>query len=199
MIFQRLITLFADPELGDHRQVNKGERDQRTEVNQRRCHYQVKVDRQKCNRADQNDVHRRGTPGWMNVAEEAFREYAVTTHHIHQTRNACMRSHTGRQYGDGGEDQRANLERFTRNIEHNFRLRRIRILEARDIREVQLQEIGREDKDQTANQRRQENSTRDHALCILGFLRQVADPVKAGKGEAENGCPGNHRDHMRVA
>ena len=198
MIFQRLVTLFTDPELRDNRQVNKGERHQRTEVNQRRCHHQVKVNRQKRDRTDQDNVHRRGTPGWMHVAEEAFREYAIAAHYVHQTRNACMRGHTGRQYGDGGEDQRADLERFTRHVQHNFRLRRIRILEARDIREVQLQEIGRENKDQTANQRRQEDGTRNYALCIFGFFRQVADPVKTGKGEAQNGCPGNHRDHMRI-
>ena len=134
----------------------------------------------------------------MHVAEEAFREYAIAAHHVHQTRNACMRGHTGRQYGNSGEDQRANLERFTRHIEHDFRLRRIRILEAGDIREVQLQEIGRENKDQTTNQRCQEDCTRDHALCIFRFFRQVADAVKTGKGEAQNGCPGNHRDHMRI-
>src|SRR5690606_22014405 len=111
--------------------------------------------------------HRRRTPGWVNVAEEAFREYAVTTHYVHQTCNACVRGHAGCQYRDGGEDQRANLERFTRHVEHNFWLRGIRILKARDIREVQLQEVGRKDKDQTTNQRRQEDSTRDNTLCIL--------------------------------
>ena len=39
-----------------------------------------------------------------------------------QTRNTCVRRHTGRQYGNGGEDQRTNLECFTCNIQHDFRL-----------------------------------------------------------------------------
>ena len=33
----------------------------------------------------------------------------------------------------------------------------------------------------------------------LGFFRQVADAVKAGKGEAQDCRPGNHRDNMRIA
>ena len=81
-----------------------------------------------------------------------------------------MRRHTGRQYGNGGEDQRANLERFTRNIQHDFWLRSVRILKARNIREVQLQQIGGDDKDQATNQRGQENRTRDHALSVFGFF-----------------------------
>ena len=122
MIFQRLVALLTDPELRNHRQVNEGKRHQRTKVNQRRRHHQVEVNRQQRNRADQDDVHRRSAPGRVHVAEEAFREHAVAAHNVHQTRHASVRRHTGRQYGDGGEDQRANLEGFTCHVEHNFRL-----------------------------------------------------------------------------
>ena len=94
VVFQRLVTLLTDPELGDHRQVNEGKRHQRTKVNQRRRHHQVEVDCQQSNRPNQNDVHGRSTPFRVYITEEAFREYAVTTHHVHQTRNACMRRHT---------------------------------------------------------------------------------------------------------
>ena len=59
---------------------------------------------------------------YKRTTEEAFREHAITPHYVHQTRYACVRRHTGRQYGNGGEDQRANLERFTRNVQHDFRL-----------------------------------------------------------------------------
>ena len=109
-----------------------------------------------------------------------------------------MRGHAGRQYGNAGENQHAPLEGFTRNIQHDFRLRCVRILKARDIREVQLQEVGSPDKDQAANQRRQEDSLRDHALCVFGFFRQRRDTVEAEKREAENGRTGNHRHHVRA-
>ncbi|MNL36309.1 hypothetical protein D3C87_1583830 [compost metagenome] len=95
MVFQRFVALFTDPELRDHGEVNKGERHQRTEVNQRRCCYQVKFNRQQRDRADQQHVPRWGTPFRMNITEEARREHTVTTHHVHQTRNACVGSHTG--------------------------------------------------------------------------------------------------------
>ncbi len=199
MIFQRFITLLTDPELRNHRQVNKGKRDQRAKVNQRRRHHQVKINRQQRDRPDQDDVHRWRTPFRMNVTEEVFREYAVAPHYVHQARYACMRSHTGSQYGDSREDQRAHLEGFTRHVQHDFRLRRIRIFKARDIREVQLQEIGCKDEDQAANQRGQENRTRDHALSIFGLFRQVTDAVKAGKGEAQDRRSRNHRDNVRIA
>ena len=81
-----------------------------------------------------------------------------------------MRRHTGRQYGNGRENQRADLEELTGNIQHDFRLRSIWILKARNIREVQLQQIGGDDKDQATNQRGQENRTRDHALSVFGFF-----------------------------
>ena len=147
VILQRLITLLTDPELRNHRQVTEGKRDQRAKVNQRRRHHQVKINRQQRDRPDQDDVHRWRTPFRMNVTEEAFREYAVAPHYVHQARYACMRRHTGSQYGDSREDQRAHLEGFTRHVQHDFRLRRIRIFKARDIREVQLQEIGCKDED----------------------------------------------------
>jgi hypothetical protein len=64
---------------------------------------------------------------------------------------------------------------------------------------VMPQEVSCKDEDHAADQRGQENRTRDHALCIFGFFRQVADAVKAGKGEAQDCRPGNHRDNMRIA
>ena len=103
-----------------------------------------------------------------------------------------MCRHTGRQNGHAGENQHAPLEGFTRHIQHDFRLRGIRILKARDIREVQLQEVRGTDEYQAANQRRQEDSLRDHALCIFGLFRQRRDTVKAQEREAQNRCSGNH-------
>lgn len=59
------------------------------------------------------------------------------------------------------------------------------ILKARDIREVQLQEVGSADKDQAANQRGQEDSLRDHALCVFGLFRQRRDTVEAEERSTE--------------
>jgi hypothetical protein len=133
----------------------------------------------------------------MHVAEEARREHAVAAHHVHQTRNACVRGHTGRQYGDAGENQHAPLEGFTRHVQHDFRLRRIRIFKARDIREVQLQEVGGTDKDQAANQRGQEDAfgiTRSASLVSSDRKRCR----QSREREAQDGRTGNHRHHVRA-
>ena len=198
MVFQRFVALFTDPELGDHRQVNEGERHQRAEVNQRRRRDEVEFNRQQRNCANQQHVPRRSPPFRMHVAEEARREHAVAAHHVHQAGNARVRGHAGRQYGDAGENQHAPLEGFARHVQHDFRLRCVRILKARDIREVQLQEVGSADKDQAANQRGQEDSLRDHALCVFGLFRQRRDTVEAEEREAQNGRAGNHRHHVRA-
>src|SRR5690606_10043766 len=99
VVLQRLVALLTDPELRNHGEVNEGKRHQRTKVNQRSGRYQVEFNRQQGNSAHQQHVPRRGTPFRMHVTEEAGWEHTVTAHHVHQTRNARVRSHTGSQYG----------------------------------------------------------------------------------------------------
>ena len=133
----------------------------------------------------------------MYVAEETGREHAIAAHDVHQTRNACMCGHAGSQHGHAGEDQHAPLEGFTRDVQHNFRLRCVRIFKARDIREIELQEVRGTDENQAANQRSQEDSLRNHALSVFGLFRQRRDAIEAQEREAQNGRTGNHRHHVR--
>ncbi len=72
------------------------------------------------------------------------------------------------------------------------------MLEACDVREVELQEVRCRDKDHTTNQRGQENSARNGAFCIFGLFRQRTDAIKAEEREAEYRRTGNHRHHMRI-
>jgi len=122
MIHNGFVALLADPELRNHRQVHKRECHQRTKVNQRRGGDQIEINRQQGNGADQQHVERRGAPCRMDIAEEAFREHAITAHHIHQAGNARVGCHTGGQHGDAGENQRAKLERPACHLQHDFRL-----------------------------------------------------------------------------
>ena len=172
MVFQRFVTLLADPELGDYRQVNEGKRHQRTKVNQRGRRHQVEVNGEQSDSANQQHVPCRGAPFRVHITEETGREYAVTAHDVHQTRNACVRSHAGCQYGNGREHQNAELEGFTCHIQHDFRLGRVGLFKARNVREIELQKVRSADKNQTADKRRQEDGFRDHALCVFRFFRQ---------------------------
>ena len=160
------VHLVADIELRDHRQVDEGEGHQRTEVDQRGRGHRVKRYRGQRDGTHQQHVQRRGTPLRMYIAEEASREHAVAAHHVHQTRNARMRRHARRQYRHTGEHRDHRLEELARHVQHDFRLRRVRILEARDVREVQLHEVRHHDKDDAADQRRQEDGFRDHFLRL---------------------------------
>ncbi|MNM74147.1 hypothetical protein D3C81_858990 [compost metagenome] len=134
----------------------------------------------------------------MHITEETLREYAITTHYIHQTRNTGVRCHARSQHGHAGEHQDHRLEELAGHVQHDFRLRRVRIFEARDVREVQLHEVRHHNEDDAADQCRQEDGFRDHFLCVFGFLRQRADAVKPEEREAQNGRTGNHRHHVRI-
>ncbi len=80
-----MASLLAHIELGDHRQIDKGEGHQGTKVDQGQGDIQIEGDRRQRHATHQHHVDRRRAPARMDIAEEALRQHGIAAHHIEQT------------------------------------------------------------------------------------------------------------------
>ena len=129
----------------------------------------------------------------MHIGEEAARQGAIPSHHVEQARYAGVGGEPGGEYRYCGADQHDRLEQLATDIEGDLRQHRIRMLEAGDVREEELQEVGGGDKQHTADQRRQHDGAGDNPIRVRGLFRQGADGIKAEERQTEDRGPHQQR------
>ncbi len=195
MVLEGLVALLAYPELTDHRQVDEAECHQRTEVDQRQRGIQIKRHGGESQRANHQHVDGRSAVFRVDVAKYPLRDHVVTTHHVEDARHTGVSRHAGGQYRDRGADQHYRLEEGAADVEGDLRQYRIRMLEAGEAREVELQAVGDHHEDDAADKGSQHDGARDHLAGVRGLFGERAQPVKAQEREAENGCTGEERHH----
>ena len=193
MILEGLVALLAHPELTDHRQVDEAERHQCAEVDQRQCGIQIKRHGGEGQTAHHQHVDGRSAVFRVDVAKHPLRDHAVTPHHVEDARHTGVSRHAGGQYRDRGADQHHGLEEGAANVEGDLRQYRIRMLEAGEAREVELQAVRDHHEDDAADKGSQHDRLGDHLAGVRGLFGEGAQTVKAQEREAEDGRTGKER------
>ncbi|SIJ36329.1 Uncharacterised protein [Mycobacteroides abscessus subsp. abscessus] len=97
----------AERIVGDDREVDERERDERTEVDERRDELEAERHREEAHGADEDDVEHRSVRARIDVAEGLARQDAVAAHDEEHARDRGMR---GQARGDGRGERGGNEE-----------------------------------------------------------------------------------------
>src|SRR5699024_6941780 len=127
--------------VGDHREVDEGEGDERTEVDERGDEFEAERHRQQAYGTDEDDVEHRGVRLRVDVAEGPPRQHAIASHHQQHAGYGRVRGQPRGDRGGEGSGQEESLEEVSAGEEADLRQRVVDDGELRVVREQLLSEV----------------------------------------------------------